>query len=185
MSTDLPGRDEYPAPDPADFDAAVKAVLNDDDRAHHGRGRYTAHRTYTEHNPDSQPGDKVEVVRVEACDRDVIADIPVDHADEVLAALVRGRQPVHPQTALNEIAQDLLNRMSVRWSEKAAEHGEEDWLDDRASYHTSKARDHVADAYLAGGHEDHDEARTEAADAVNHLLMFLDLLARGGDDGGD
>lgn len=91
-----------------------------------------------------------------------------------------GRQQIHPQDALNDRAHELLDRATERWVDKEPEHGEEDWLQDRASYHVTKARDHAADAYLEGGHGDVDAARKEAADALNHLLMFLDLVERGG-----
>ena len=91
--TKRPGRDEYPAPSGEDFARAIRHSL-DEDRGdkftHHQVGRYTATQTYTEHNPDTQPGDKVRVVRVTECERDIIVDIPVDHAESVLAVVSGG-----------------------------------------------------------------------------------------------
>lgn len=93
------------------------------------------------------------------------------------------RQVVHTHHALNERAHELLDEATARFVEKEGEHGEEDWLDDRPSYHANKSRNHVADAYLRGGTPDGDpaEAVSEAADAINHLLMFIDVVVRGGD----
>lgn len=85
--TARPDRGEYPAPDIEDFVDAVKRAAGDEKWSHHVSGRYTAHRTYTELEPDARPGDKLVVVRVEACERDVIADIPEDHVTAFLEAI--------------------------------------------------------------------------------------------------
>ena len=88
-----PDRDEYAGPSAADFAKAVRRSLDEefgDKFTHHRVGRYTATQTYTEHNPDTQPGDKVCVVRVTECEREIIADIPVDHAESVLTVVDGG-----------------------------------------------------------------------------------------------
>jgi hypothetical protein len=85
--TARPPRDEYPDPDRSDLAAAVRAVLGDEQGSHHRRGRYTSTWTYTEHDPDMKPGEKTKVVRVTVCEREVLCDIPIDQADELLAVL--------------------------------------------------------------------------------------------------
>jgi hypothetical protein len=86
-----PDRADYPAPSRADLAAAIRAALEDGDNdhpwSHHRRGRYTAHRTYTEHEPDAKPGDKHVAIRVAECERDIIMDVPEEHAETVLSLL--------------------------------------------------------------------------------------------------
>lgn len=89
-ATRRPDREEYPSQSADDFATAIRRAL-DEDRGdkftHHRVGRYTATQTYTEHEPDARPGDKVCVVRVTECERETIADIPVEHAESVLAVV--------------------------------------------------------------------------------------------------
>jgi hypothetical protein len=85
MATKKPDRDEYPDPSLEDFLRAVRKAAAADDWRHFGCGRYTAHRCYTEHQPDAKPGDKHVAIRVTACERDIVADIPEQQADEFLA----------------------------------------------------------------------------------------------------
>lgn len=90
MSTKRPDRDEYPEPSITDFATALERALTAGGNrkfSHHRVGRYTSTRTYTEHNPDTQPGDKVQVVRITECEREVIADLPVEEAGSVLHLL--------------------------------------------------------------------------------------------------
>jgi len=86
-----PDRSDYPDPSLDDLASAIEAAYagrnSDHPWSHYQRGRYTAHRTYTEHNPDTQPGDKHCTIRVEACERDVIMNIPEDSAQQVLTLL--------------------------------------------------------------------------------------------------
>jgi hypothetical protein len=86
-----PDRDEYPDPSLVDLRRAIQAALDDADTehpwSHHVRGRYTAHRTYTEHEPDAKPGEKHVAIRVEECERDIIMDVPEAHAESVLELL--------------------------------------------------------------------------------------------------
>ena len=89
-ATKKPDREDYPAPSTDDLVEAVRRALDEEEGdkfTHHRVGRYTATQTYTEHNPDSQPGKKVCVVRVTQCEREVIADVPVDHAEAILEVL--------------------------------------------------------------------------------------------------
>lgn len=90
-ATKKPDRGEYPDADVDDFVRAVERAASDEGWSHHVVGRYTATRTYTELNPASRPGDKTVVVRVEACERDVIADIPEDSVDEFLHGITSFR----------------------------------------------------------------------------------------------
>lgn len=86
-----PDRQEYPDPSTEDLARAIRAAYEgrngEHEWSHYKRGRYTAHRTYTEHNPDSQPGDKHCTIRVEDCERDVIMNVPEQHAQRVLTLL--------------------------------------------------------------------------------------------------
>jgi hypothetical protein len=87
----LPSRDEYPEPSLDDLANAIEDALDDKDGehpwSHHVRGRYTAHRTYTEHEPDAKPGDKHVTIRVEECERDIIMNVPEAHAQSVVQLL--------------------------------------------------------------------------------------------------
>lgn len=90
MESKKPDRDEYCPPSSEDFAEAVRRALDEDQGTkwtHHRVGRYTATQTYTEHEPDAKPGDKVLVVRVTECERDIIADIPVEYVESVLAVV--------------------------------------------------------------------------------------------------
>ena len=86
-----PPREDYPDPSREDLAAAIRAARDDADSdhpwSHHVRGRYTAHRTHTEHEPDAKPGDKHVAIRVKECERDIIMDVPEEHADRALAVL--------------------------------------------------------------------------------------------------
>jgi len=99
LATERPSRDEYPERSLSDLVTAVERALADDDWAHHGVGRYTAHRTYTEHDPDTRPGDKHVAVRVIECDREIILNIPEEHADSVLTVLKTAINPQEDEDA--------------------------------------------------------------------------------------
>ena len=88
-ATKRPDRDEYPDPSVEDLRRAIEAALTDDEHpwAHHVRGRYTTHRTHTEHEPDAKPGDKHVAIRVQECEREIIMDVVEDEAESVIALL--------------------------------------------------------------------------------------------------
>jgi len=86
-ATKRPDRGEYRDPSLSDLVSAIKRALADDDWSHHRAGRYTTHRTYTEHQPDARPGDKHVTIRVTECEREIILNIPEEHADSVLGLL--------------------------------------------------------------------------------------------------
>lgn len=104
VATARPDREDYPDPSLVDLRRAIEAALADVDTdhpwRHHRRGRYTAHRTYTEHDPDGKPGEKHVAIRVEECERDIIMDVPEAHAQSVIDVLdhrLAGAEPSdHP-----------------------------------------------------------------------------------------
>jgi len=97
-----PPRDEYPEPSAQDLHEAIKAALDDGVGAHYRRGRYTATRTWTEHNPSTKPGEQHETIRVIECDRDIILNVPVEHAEGVLALIDSGGERIGFSAAVSE-----------------------------------------------------------------------------------
>jgi len=91
VATARPPREEYPDPSREDLAAAIRAARDDADSehpwSHHVRGRYTAHRTHTEHEPDAKPGVKHVAIRVVECEREIIMNVPEEQVDEVLTVL--------------------------------------------------------------------------------------------------
>lgn len=90
-ATSRPDRGDYPDPSTDDLARAIRAAYEgrngDHPWSHYKRGRYTAHRTYTEHEPDARPGDKHVTIRVESCERNVICNVPEDSAPQFLSLL--------------------------------------------------------------------------------------------------
>jgi hypothetical protein len=94
LATERPDRDEYPERSLSDLVTVIERALADDGWAHHRAGRYTAHRTHTEHEPDARPGCKHVTIRVTECERDIILNVPEEHADSVLAVF---KSAINPQ----------------------------------------------------------------------------------------
>lgn len=154
----LPDRGEYPPPDPRDLAAAIRAAL--DDNAHHRRGRYTAHLTVTQHNPRMDPCNEHIAVRVEECERDVIMDVPQDHAESVLAVL-----------DLYGDALEAFEELGMENREKASEFDEQ-----VSAPPVFTTTDSVKQMAHARG------AASAYEDAANHME---DLVTSDGSDGGD
>lgn len=103
-ATKLPDRDEYPEKSAENFADAVKAALDSDEDSkftHHRCGRYTAHQTHLDASPGQLNGGMELCVVVTECERETIAVLPVDYAEQMLALL----KPF--DSHVEEVASDL------------------------------------------------------------------------------
>lgn len=70
----------------------------------------------------------------------------------------------------------LTQRAVERIAEKESEHEPAEWRDDNPMHHIDLAQQQFDDIRVAAAADDLEAARTQAADAVNHLLMALSLI---------
>lgn len=83
----------------------------------------------------------------------------------------------YPETAL----QDLIEQAEEQYAGEVGEHGPgKNWLDDEARWHIWKACDELFQARNNAHDGDYNRALPNFADALNHILMAMEIAAEVG-----